>query len=158
MSIGRFYGMIGALIRDANTGKYLVLRRSGEKDIAAGEWECVTGRVDQGEGFPEALQREVREELGIEIKPDFILRPAHFYRGDPIPENEMVGVMYACSLDTPETIQLSWEHSESRWVTPREATELFPEDHWLLELIRRADTMRALMSDALLDYFHSVKI
>jgi 8-oxo-dGTP pyrophosphatase MutT (NUDIX family) len=150
MSVGRFYAMIGALIRDVHSGKYLVLRRSAEKDVGAGAWECVTGRVDQGEGFPEALQREVMEELGVQIQPDFILRTSHFYRGASVPENEMVGVMVACSLETPEAIQPSWEHSEARWVTPDEAAEMLSEVHWLVKLIRRAETMHALMPDALL--------
>ena len=158
MSIGRFYAMIGALIRNANSGKYLVLRRSAEKDVGAGTWECVTGRVDQGEGFPEALQREVMEELGVQVQPDFILRTSHFYRGAPIPENEMVGVMVACSVENPETIQISWEHSEARWVTPDEATELLPRGHWLVELIQRAEMMRTLMPEALLNYYRQAGI
>ncbi len=154
MSIGRFYGMIGALIRDVHSGKYLVLRRSVEKDVGAGVWECVTGRVDQGEGFPDALEREVQEELGVQVQPDFILRTSHFYRGALIPENEMVGVIYACSLENPETIQLSWEHSEARWVTVDEAAELLSEGYWLAELIHRAETMRSLIPDELLAYYH----
>lgn len=158
MSIGRFYAMIGALIRDTQSGKYLVLHRSAEKDIGAGEWECVTGRVDQGEGFPEALQREVREELGVQVQPDFILRPTHFYRGDPLPENEMVGVMYCCSLNNPDDIQISWEHAEARWVTLEEAAELFPANHWLTELIQRAEIMRSLMPEELLAYYRRVGI
>lgn len=158
MTIGKFYGMIGALIRDPQTDRYLVLRRSEEKDVGAGMWECVTGRVDQGEGFPEALQREVKEELGVIVQPDFILRTAHFYRGEQIPENEMVGVMVACSLGEPETIHLSWEHSEARWVNTDEAAHLLPEGHWLLELIRRDETMRALIPGQLLDFYHEVRL
>ena len=155
MSIGRFYAMIGALIRDSHSGKYLVMCRSAEKDIGAGEWECVTGRVDQGEGFLEALHREVMEELKVQIQPDFLLRTTHFYRGTPIPENEMVGVIYACSLDDPESIQTSWEHSEIRWVTADEAAELLPEDHWLVDLIQRDKKLRALIPDPLLDYYRA---
>jgi 8-oxo-dGTP pyrophosphatase MutT (NUDIX family) len=158
MSIGRFYAMIGALIRDVHSGKYLVLRRSAEKDVGAGAWECVTGRVDQGEGFPEALQREVMEELGVGVQPDFILRTSHFYRGASIPENEMVGVMVACSLENPEAIQTSWEHSEAHWVTADDAVQLLPEGHWLVELIQRAETVYALMPDELLAYYHTAGI
>ena len=156
MRVGRFMAMIGALVRDSNTGKYLILRRSDEKDVAAGEWECITGRLDQGEGFPEALRREMMEEIGVQVHPDFILRPSHFYRGEPISENEMVGVMYCCSLDNPADIQISWEHSEARWVTPQEVAELLPENSWLLELIRRAEMMHSLMPDDLLTYIRSV--
>jgi len=153
MSIGRFYAMIGGLIRDTHSGKYLVLRRSAEKDVGAGEWECITGRVDQGEGFPEALRREVLEELGVQIQPDFILKTSHFYRGAPIPENEMVGLLVACSLESPEAIQISWEHSEARWVTRDEAVELLPADHWLVGLIQRDERMRALIPESLLAYY-----
>ena len=70
----------------------------------------------------------------------------------------MVGVIYACSLDDPESIQTSWEHSEIRWVTLTEAKSLLPGDHWLIELIERAETMRSLMPDALLSYFKSNRI
>ena len=153
MSVGRFYAMIGGLIRDTNSGKYLILCRSEEKDVGAGTWECVTGRVDQGEGYPEALRREVLEELGVQVQPDFILRTSHFYRGAPFPENEMVGVMYACSLDHPDTIQTSWEHSEARWLTPREAIELLSEDHWLAKLILLDERMRVLIPDTLLAFY-----
>ena len=158
MSIGRFYGMIGALIRDAGTGKYLMLRRSSEKDVGSGSWECVTGRVDQGEGFSEALQREVMEELGVHVTPDFILRTSHFYRGEPIPENEMVGVMVACSLATPEAIRTSWEHSESCWISVEEAVELLPSGYWLAELIQRDAAMRELIPESLLDFYHQTGI
>ena len=158
MSIGRFYAMIGALVRDSNSGKYLILRRSTEKDVGAGAWECVTGRVDQGEGFPEALHREVREELGIEVQVDFFLRTDHFYRGDPVPENEMVGVLCCCSLNNPEAIQISWEHTEARWVTLEEAAGLLSERHWLVELIQRAERLRALIPPQLLEYYRQMGI
>ncbi len=36
MSIGRFYAMVGALLRRPSDGKYLVLRRSEDKDFASG--------------------------------------------------------------------------------------------------------------------------
>lgn len=36
MSVGRFYAMVGALLRRLSDGKYLVLRRSEEVDFASG--------------------------------------------------------------------------------------------------------------------------
>ena len=69
----------------------------------------------------------------------------------------MVGVIYACSLENPETIQLSREHSEARWVTAEEAAELLSEDRWLVELIQRAETMRALISDELMASYRLVE-
>jgi 8-oxo-dGTP diphosphatase len=155
MSIGRFYAGVGALVRCASTRKYLVLRRSAAKDFGGGAWECVTGRVDQGEGFTEAVLREVYEELGARAAIDFIIGTIHFYRGEATPENEMVGVQFCCSIEDPETIQTSWEHAEHRWVTPEEAQALLPESHWLLKVIRRAEAMRALMPRELLEYYRA---
>ena len=150
MSIGRFYAAVGALLWHPPDGKYLVLRRTADKDFGAGVWECVTGRVDQGEGFTEALHREVREELGVEVQIDFMIDTMHFYRGEARPENELVGIVYRCSLEDPGAIQTSWEHSEHRWVTADEAGEIFPEGYWLVDLIQHAERIRALLPPELL--------
>ena len=124
MSIGRFYAGIAALIWSPATSQYLLLRRSDHKDYGRGIWECVTGRVDQGEGFEDAVHREVREELGVTVKVEYILGTTHFYRGDPTPDNELVGVIYLCSLDEPGSIRIGPEHSEYRWLSTREALDL----------------------------------
>ena len=150
MSIGRFYAAVGALMWNPAEGKYLVLKRTADKDFGAGVWECVTGRVDQGEGFTEALHREVREELGVEVQIDFMIDTMHFYRGEARPENELVGVVYRCSLEDPEAIQTSWEHSEHRWVTADEAEAIFTKGYWLVDLIQRAERIQALLPPELL--------
>lgn len=152
MSVGRFFAIVGALLWCPSDGRYLVLKRSADKDFASGAWECVTGRVDQGEGFTDAVRREVYEELGIKVRIDFIVGTVHFYRGEAKPDNEMVGVQYCCSIEAPGAIRVSWEHSEHRWVTPQEAEKLFPAGHWLGEVIRRAERIRALLPPLLLEY------
>lgn len=156
MGIGRFYAFVGALIWRPADGRYLVLRRSQDKDFAAGAWECNTGRVDQGESFAEAVLREVSEELGVQVHIDFIIGTSHFYRGEAMPENEILGVQFCCSLDEPASIRLSGEHSEYRWISAREADQLFPAGHWLGEAIRRAETIRSLSSPELLAYRRTI--
>jgi 8-oxo-dGTP diphosphatase len=151
--IGRFFAGVGALVRCPSDGRYLLLRRTAEKDFAAGAWECVTGRVDQGEGFSDAVLREIREELGASARIDFIVGTMHFYRGDPRPENELVGVHYCCSIEDPGAITVNWEHTEHRWITPGEAGELLPEGHWLAVVIARAEAMRSLSPPELLAYY-----
>ena len=155
MSIGRFYAGVGALVWCAPMQKYLVLRRSADKDFGGGAWECVTGRVDQGEGFTEAALREVYEELGVRAHIDFIIGTLHLYRGEATPENEMVGVQFCCSIEGPEAIRTSWEHAEYRWVTAEDAQALLPEGHWLLKVIQRAEVLRALMPRELLAYYRT---
>ncbi len=153
MSIGRFYAAVAALLWNPADGTYLVLKRTADKDFAGGAWECVTGRVDQGEGFTEAVHREVHEELGIEVQIDFIIDTTHFYRGEARPENELVGVEYCCSIEDPGAIRTSWEHTEHRWITAEEAETMLPAGYWLRELIRRAERIRAQLPPELLQTF-----
>ena len=121
-------------------------------DFASNEWECGTGRVDQGESYTLALRREVREELGVDIQIDFIIGTTHFYRGKKIPENEMIGVFYFCSLDDPDAIRVGWEHSTYRWVTPDDAEALLPDGSWLVRLIKRAEFIRSLIPSEIIEY------
>ncbi|GMQ78121.1 MAG: hypothetical protein BMS9Abin02_0619 [Anaerolineae bacterium] len=150
MAIGRFLAGVGALIWDNSRERYLIVRRSESKDFAPGAWECVTGRVDQGEGFEAAVYREVNEELGISIYPQYILGTTHFYRGEAVPDNEMVGVIYYCETDGEIKVRLSAEHSEYRWVRAEEAYALLsnsvhPTEGWLGRVIRRAESINAVV-------------
>jgi len=85
---------IGVLLVEPDGDRYLLLKRSEDKDFAAGAWECVTGRVEQGEGFEDAAHREVREELGINVHLHAILGTTHFHRGVERPDNELIGIIY----------------------------------------------------------------
>lgn len=142
--IGKFIAGISALVWSSERHRYLLLRRVATKDFGAGAWECVTGRVDQGEGFPEAALREVREEVGVSVTLDFLIDTVHFYRGEPVPENELVGVVYHCTCDESEPVVMSVEHDLMRWVTAAEAHSFLPKTHWLLPHIDRAERLRPI--------------
>jgi hypothetical protein len=86
---------------------------------------------------------------------DFIVGTVHFFRGEPRPENEIVGVQYCCSVENPQDIRLSAEHTELCWITAEEAEGLLPGDHWLNKVIRRAEAIRALMPSELLGYYRA---
>ena len=156
MTVGRFNAGIAAIIYARETSQYLLLRRSELKDYAPGAWECVTGRVEQGEGFENALHREVREELGIDVSVEYLLGTTHFYRGSPSPENELVGVVYLCSVPEPSSIHIGAEHSECRWLEAQQATDLLtpgdPSTQWARRVIQRAEVIRPLLPGSLLDY------
>lgn len=156
MSIGRFYAGIAALIWSPGTEQYLLLHRSEEKDYGRGIWECVTGRVDQGEGFEDALYREVREELGVQVQVEHILGTTHFYRGAHDPDNELVGVVYLCSIPDTASIHMSAEHSEYRWLSANQALELLsatdPSTRWARRVIERAEIIRPLLPKGLVSF------
>jgi 8-oxo-dGTP diphosphatase len=157
MTIGRFLAGIAAVIQACSDGRYLLLRRSASKDFGAGAWECPTGRVDQGEGFEQAAHREVREELGLEMRIDALLGTTHFYRGQPVPENELVGVIFLCSVPQAVDPQLSDEHSEYRWLSGDEALSMLspddPSQEWIRRVIARAEQFRKLAPPDLTNYY-----
>jgi 8-oxo-dGTP diphosphatase len=156
MSIGRYYGGVAAVIYSAENGKYLLLRRAGDKDYAPGAWECVTGRLDQGEGYEDALHREAREEIGIDVHLQHILGTTHFYRGEHTTENELVGVVYLCSVDDPTAVQISEEHSEFRWLSAQDAIELLntaeTSAQWAKGVIQRSEAVRPMLSSELVTF------
>lgn len=56
--------IVAAAVIEAD-GRYLLTRR--EKGHLEGLWEFPGGKLRSGETLPECLQRELREELGIEV-------------------------------------------------------------------------------------------
>ncbi|MCA9934060.1 MAG: NUDIX domain-containing protein [Ardenticatenaceae bacterium] len=154
--IGRFMGGVGALIWYPPDDAYLLLRRAASKDYAGGVWECVTGRVDQGEGFIEALHREVREEIGIDVQIAYFLGTTHFYRGTAVPQNELIGVVFVCVADEPGKIRLSAEHDAYQWVTADTVQTILsatdPSTQWALRVIARAAALRQHVTPDLLAY------
>src|SRR4029450_91196 len=104
MTVGRYGAMVGALVWRQSDGRYLLLKRSERKDFAPGQWECVTGRVKQGESFSEAVCREALGELGQAVQVEFIVGTTHFYRGVVGAEQEMVGVHYGCARGAEQDV------------------------------------------------------
>jgi 8-oxo-dGTP diphosphatase len=158
MTIGRFLAGIFTLIWSPKLEKYLILQRAADRDHAPGVWESVTGRVDQGENFEQALHREAEEELGVDVQLEFILGTVHFYRGPKTPEYEMVGLVCFCTLDDPQKIQISAEHSQYRWVDLTEVAQLLRENErnagFIHHAIQRAEAMRKLITPQFMDYLH----
>jgi len=157
MTVGRFIGGVAAVIWSREDEKYLLLRRSLDKDFAPGVWECVTGRVEQNESFVDALYREVNEELSARIQPVCILGTVHFYRGQPSPENELLGVVFGCEMPENAQIILSNEHDKLCWLTYDQAVDLLqasdPSTDWLRRVLHRAEMIRYLTPDALKQYY-----
>ena len=55
---------VGAVVHD-DAGRILLIQRG--KAPAAGSWSLPGGRVEPGETLVEAVQREVREETGLDV-------------------------------------------------------------------------------------------
>jgi isopentenyl-diphosphate delta-isomerase len=64
---GLWHRAIHVLVFDA-TGRVFLQKRSMQKDVAPGLWDSsCSGHVDSGEGYDHAAQRELSEELGLQL-------------------------------------------------------------------------------------------
>ena len=99
---------------DKNGNIYLQ-KRPEWKDIQPGKWDtAVGGHVDLGENILQAIAREVREEIGLDIKmPQLIAR--YIFESDI--EREMVNVFRTVTDEIPKP---SDELDGGRFWTPEE--------------------------------------
>jgi radical SAM protein with 4Fe4S-binding SPASM domain len=102
--------------------KVLLLRRRSTDPISGGEWDLPGGTVDDHERSREALEREVREELGssvrIRLSGEVLRWTASPKGGGQIRGQTFVGWYLS------GRVTLSAEHSNLRWVTEYELREL----------------------------------
>lgn len=108
--------VVAAIIEDA--GEILACRRAPNKS-AAGQWEFPGGKVEQFETQEQALIREIKEELNIEIK---ILR--HFDTSTTtVGDNQIELSCFVCELisQRPES---STDHDQLSWLTEQQLSKL----------------------------------
>ncbi len=92
--------------------KILCVQRGDNKyDYIAFKWEFPGGKVEAGETKEEALAREIKEELKINIRIDNeFLTVEHSY-----PDFVLVMHSFLCTTDTQD-VHLT-EHIEARWLS-----------------------------------------
>ena len=124
----RIIEVVGAIIRDGD--RYLVGQRAANK-AQGGLWEFMGGKIEPGETPEQALARECREELALEIENEHIIDSVvHEY-----PEKTIRLTLISCSPKSG-SIPKALEHQQIRWVTRSEmdALDFAPADR---ELIRK---------------------
>lgn len=110
--------VVAAVIVSAD-GRVLATER-GYGDMAGG-WEFPGGKVEPGESNEQALRREIREELGVDIDVEqFIATVEHDY-----PQFHLTMHCYRCRLAESAHIELREHH----------AKRLLPLDHSLHDAV-----------------------
>lgn len=109
--------LVGVSILLEHSGKILLLHRAETKDHGAGEWEPISGRMEQGETPEEAAIREIKEETGLDAE---IIRPFDTFFFVRKPSNEeLVGITF-CAKAFSDAVNLSEEHDEYKWVDKKD--------------------------------------
>ncbi|MDO9399154.1 MAG: NUDIX domain-containing protein [bacterium] len=108
--------------------KYLLAKRSSKDDQAAGKWAVPGGKVDmelEDKIVENALKREVKEEVGIEVGNFQFLASRSFIRSSG---HHVVALSFVVDYKSGEAMPLE-DQDEIRWVKIEEMEHLF-DDHW----------------------------
>lgn len=110
---------IKAIIQKAD--KVLLIKKSDKVDIYPGRWDLPGGRLNPDETWEQGLAREVQEETGLKVK---LIREVRDWESN---KWDTIGKTVLCEYMSGE-VQLSWEHTEYRWIKPVDVLkEDFPE-------------------------------
>ncbi len=95
-------------------GKVLIIQRPVDKEMA-GLWEFPGGKIEMGESPEQALQRELNEEIGINVRLSD-LKPLCFV-SHQYPMFRLVLLVYKCSQWQGE-VNLQEDQPGAQWVMP----------------------------------------
>ncbi|MBI2463175.1 MAG: NUDIX hydrolase [Candidatus Spechtbacteria bacterium] len=116
-------------------GHYLLVKRSADLYPEVGaKWDIVGGRIVPGFTLKENLQREIKEEIGLD------------YEGEP----RLLGAQDILRIQDKHVVRLTYvgeikgepvvdgkENTEARWFTREEIQHLEPLDIYFQELTKR---------------------
>ncbi len=122
--------VVAALIWDKN--RFLICQRPKDKGCAL-LWEFVGGKVEPGESHKQALIRECREELGIQVSVgNQFMDVTHEY-----PDAVVHLTLYEATIVSGIPQRL--EHQDFQWILPDEISQypFCPADKAILERIQQ---------------------
>jgi ADP-ribose pyrophosphatase len=104
----------GALIVN-DKGETLLLKRIGDR-IDSGTWSKPGGKVEFGETAQDAIKREIREELGVEIELLDYLGFTNQINSPGSPGTHWVAISYLARITSGEPKNMEPDkHEELRW-------------------------------------------
>lgn len=115
----KHYHVVGAIIE--HEGKILCMQRpKGKFPSTDYKWEFPGGKIEAGETAPQALMRELKEEMDLDVQiaeADFYASVHHVY-----PEFEISMDTYFCRVSAPRFTRR--EHIDHRWLEPADMPQL----------------------------------
>ena len=120
-------------------GRFLLQKRSEQKSFRPGQWEITMGHAIAGETSPECLLREVREELGVQLLPEDLIK---VYRWVEPESRSLTDVFFIRAALGESSLRLQpAEVAGVQWVPKAEMLELVGEMDY------RSESYRAVVSE-----------
>lgn len=135
--------------KEADEFKFLVLKR------LSGNWQFLTGMIEEGEKSLEALKREIKEEISIEKIERIVKAPVDdkFSIGDEDFLFYVYIVKIASNVKVNIENQNPKEHSEFAWVSGEECLKIlrYPNQHNIikkvLEFLKGESTVKHIFNN-----------
>ena len=130
----KHYEVVAAIIEHDN--KYLCMQRNKSKfAYTSYKFEFPGGKVEPGEQNHEALERELREEMDMEIsisEQDYLMTINHTY-----PDFSITMHAYLCRVQNPKFVMK--EHVDAKWMLAEDMPSLdwAEADFEILEKLKR---------------------
>lgn len=110
--------------------KFLLVQRNGNDDIFPGKWQNLGGKIELGETVENAVRREIKEEVGLEINKYPIFLQSYSWKKDgssPV----RLGLVFLVNLESKiknYKIKLDNELENSGWFTFKQIREMDQKD------------------------------
>ena len=98
-------------------GRILMARRSAGARDESGTWDCGAGKIEYGETFEEAIEREVLEEYTTDVLEMEPIGVHNILRGDPV--SHWIAIIFAVRVD-PGSVSIGEpdKFDDIGWFTP----------------------------------------
>lgn len=131
-------GLIRGRSGTPNADRFLISRRKADAHLA-NAWEFPGGKVERGESPPDALAREIHEELGVQVAVGDIYAVGHHV----YPVKEVVLLVYEARVVAGEPRCLGVAAFEWMSLAQVAALPLPPADRPVVDRLRRDLAQRA---------------
>jgi nucleoside triphosphatase len=113
--------IICAAVIQNSEGEYLLCKAHPEYGVFPNQWAFPGGGMEDYETLEEAVRREVREEVGLELESFQPLEFADDFRVKKLRDGTtadvyMIYLLFSAVAKDPENIQLNDEFVEYKWV------------------------------------------
>lgn len=126
-------GVVTCLIKDEKE-KVLILKRSNKVKTYKGLWSGVSGYVEEDEKPVDTAYKEISEEVGLEKEDVKLIDSKEPIEFTDKYKNEIYNwkvFPFLFKTNKKEKIQIDWEHTDYRWILPKDVEKFDTVPHFL---------------------------